>query len=54
MQADETCWFLAVDFDKSAWPYDVRAFVHTCRRLGLRPEMDKVYRARRSASLKTC
>ena len=27
MQDDETCWFLAVDFDKSAWTDDVRAFV---------------------------
>jgi len=27
MQDDETCWFLAVDFDKSAWMDDVRAFV---------------------------
>ena len=35
MQDDETCWFLAVDFDKSAWMDDVRAFVQTSRRLGL-------------------
>jgi hypothetical protein len=35
MQEDETCWFLAVDFDKSAWMDDVRAFVQTSRRLGL-------------------
>ena len=35
MQDDETCWFLAVDFDKSAWMDDVRAFVQTTRRLGL-------------------
>ena len=34
MQDDETCWFLAVDFDKSAWMDDVRAFVQTSRRLG--------------------
>lgn len=32
---DETCWFLAVDFDKSSWEADVRAFVETCRRAGL-------------------
>ena len=32
---DETCWFLAVDFDKSTWMDDVRAFVETCRRVGL-------------------
>jgi superfamily II DNA or RNA helicase len=33
--ADETCWFLAVDFDKSAWIEDVSAFVETCRHLGV-------------------
>ncbi|MBK9387321.1 MAG: DEAD/DEAH box helicase family protein [Planctomycetes bacterium] len=35
MLADETCWFLAVDFDKSTWVEDVRAFVDTARSLGL-------------------
>jgi superfamily II DNA or RNA helicase len=33
--ADETCWFLAVDFDKSTWIEDVKAFVETSRRLEL-------------------
>lgn len=28
--ADETCWFLAVDFDKSTWTEDARAFLETC------------------------
>lgn len=28
---DETCWFLAVDFDKRSWREDVAAFVETCR-----------------------
>ena len=28
--ANETCWFLAADFDKSTWQDDVRAFRHTC------------------------
>lgn len=32
---DETCWFLAVDFDKSEWQEDVAAFVETCSRLEL-------------------
>lgn len=32
---DETCWFLAVDFDKSTWTEDVSAFVETCRRVGV-------------------
>jgi len=28
--ADETCWFLAVDFDKSTWAEDAKAFLETC------------------------
>jgi superfamily II DNA or RNA helicase len=27
---DETCWFLAVDFDKSTWMEDAKAFLETC------------------------
>ncbi len=33
--ADDTCWFLAVDFDKGAWADDVMAFIETSRRTGL-------------------
>jgi hypothetical protein len=33
--ADETCWLLAVDFDKSSWIEDVGAFVETCRQVGV-------------------
>jgi len=29
---DETCWFLAVDFDKKSWMADAAAFVSSCRR----------------------
>ena len=28
---DETCWFLAIDFDKRSWKEDVAAFAETCR-----------------------
>jgi len=28
---DETCWFLAVDFDKKSWIADAAAFMATCR-----------------------
>ena len=28
--ADETCWFLSADFDKTTWQEDVRAYLHTC------------------------
>lgn len=29
--ADDTCWFLAADFDKQSWREDVAAFRETCR-----------------------
>jgi superfamily II DNA or RNA helicase len=32
---DETCFFLAVDFDKAAWREDATAFLQACRRLNL-------------------
>lgn len=32
---DETCWFLAADFDKESWLDDVAAFVNTCRAIGI-------------------
>ncbi len=30
--SDETCWFLAVDFDKQTWQRDAAGFLETCRR----------------------
>ena len=32
---DETCWFLAADFDKESWLDDVAAFTDTCRGLSI-------------------
>jgi hypothetical protein len=32
---DETCWFLAVDFDEASWQEDVGAFLETCRAMGV-------------------
>ncbi|MCO6439575.1 MAG: DEAD/DEAH box helicase [Nitrococcus mobilis] len=32
---DETCWFLAVDFDKASWREDVSAFRQTCDEVGV-------------------
>jgi hypothetical protein len=32
---DETCWFLAADFDKASWQDDVAALVGTCRTTGV-------------------
>ena len=33
MLPDETCFFLAIDFDKTGWQDDVRAVLETCRRI---------------------
>jgi superfamily II DNA or RNA helicase len=38
---DETCWFLAVDFDKGDWPEDVAAYVATCRLHHLDPAVER-------------
>ena len=38
---DETCWFLAIDFDKKAWLDDVRAFLNTCRGMALSPVVER-------------
>jgi superfamily II DNA or RNA helicase len=35
LRTDETCWFLAADFDKTSWTDDVAAFVETCSANGL-------------------
>lgn len=32
LMPDETCWFLAVDFDKKSWMTDSTAFLQTCGR----------------------
>ena len=32
---DETCWFLAADFDKATWEADAVAFMETCRSLDI-------------------
>ncbi len=38
---DETCFFLAVDFDKTGWQADAVAFLHGCRRLGLTVALER-------------
>ena len=35
MLEDDTCWFLAVDFDKGQWQDDVTALVETCTSKGV-------------------
>jgi len=38
---DETCWFLAVDFDKKSWHEDAAAFLETCRELGISAVLER-------------
>ncbi len=38
---DETCWFLAADFDKEAWEEDVSAFVATCHEQGISAALER-------------
>ena len=38
---DETCFFLAVDFDKANWREDAAAFLETCRRLHLEAAIER-------------
>jgi hypothetical protein len=41
MLLDETCFFLAVDFDKANWRDDANAFLETCRRLELPAALER-------------
>jgi hypothetical protein len=38
---DETCFFLAVDFDKASWRDDAAAFLETCRDLDLPAALER-------------
>lgn len=35
LQKDETCSFLAVDFDKNEWQHDITAFADTCKKMAI-------------------
>jgi hypothetical protein len=41
MLLDETCFFVAIDFDTGHWFEDARAFVETCRRLNLSAALER-------------
>ena len=41
MRPDETCFFLAADFDKEQWRLDAEAYVETCRTLGLPAALER-------------
>ncbi|WP_332649551.1 TOTE conflict system archaeo-eukaryotic primase domain-containing protein [Lysinibacillus sp. 54212] len=38
---DETCWFLAVDFDKNNWQQDVKAFIESCKELNVPASIER-------------
>lgn len=38
---DETCWFLAVDFDKKSWQEDARAYLDTCAAMGVPASLER-------------
>jgi superfamily II DNA or RNA helicase len=38
---DETCWFLATDFDKKTWEYDSQAFLETCQQLSVPAALER-------------
>lgn len=41
MMADETCYFLAMDFDKETWRADVLAVMETCRTLHIPAALER-------------
>ncbi|MBI3697616.1 MAG: DEAD/DEAH box helicase family protein [Acidobacteria bacterium] len=38
---DETCWLLAVDFDKKTWQTDAGIFLGSCRELGVQASLER-------------
>jgi len=41
MLNNETCWFLAVDFDKEHWKRDAAAFMDTCKRRNIPANLER-------------
>jgi superfamily II DNA or RNA helicase/very-short-patch-repair endonuclease len=41
MLRDETCYLLALDFDKANWPAHARSFVETCRDLNIHAVLER-------------
>src|SRR5208337_738385 len=41
MLLDETCFFLAADFDKTTWQEDVAAFLENCRQMNLPAALER-------------
>lgn len=38
---DDSCWFLAVDFDKEHWTQDAQAFLETCKTSGIPATLER-------------
>ncbi len=38
---DETCWFIAVDFDKTTWMEDVSAFLNVCKTFNIPASLER-------------
>jgi superfamily II DNA or RNA helicase len=38
---DETCYFLAIDFDKTTWHDDALAFINTCRKYSINAALER-------------
>ncbi|MCF8077840.1 MAG: helicase, partial [Desulfobacterales bacterium] len=41
MLPDETCWFLAVDFDKATWKEDAGIYLETCTEFGVPAALER-------------
>ncbi|MEO8428318.1 MAG: DEAD/DEAH box helicase family protein [Verrucomicrobiota bacterium] len=41
MLRDETCFFLAVDFDRESWQQDVEVFLETCNEIGVSAALER-------------
>jgi hypothetical protein len=41
MLLDETCYFVAADFDQEKWQQDSAAFMETCRRLSVPAALER-------------
>jgi len=41
LQRDDTCWFLAADFDKASWAEDASALLETCRAKGVPAALER-------------
>ena len=41
MLSDETCWFLAVDFDKATWKEDAGVYLETCAEFGVPAALER-------------